>query len=542
MTDVLEDTELLEDELADLSDAERQALTDTQVELDETSQEFVDKLVGKLMVVCDQISGHPFRNYQKPFARRVFESLIINDGATITALFARQTGKSETVANCIATVMIMLPILARVFPDLLDKFKEGVWVGAFAPVDEQADTLFGRIVARLTSDTATAVMQDPEIGARVIAKGRTVWIRFRSIDTEGSLVRKTTAHPRATIEGRSYHVILIDEAQGSDDRVVNKSIGPMGAAFNATMIFTGTPTYTKNVFYTTIQSNKRALTKRGTVRCNHFEVDWKTAAREAPNYRKFVNKEMLRMGEDSDEFKLSYRLVWLLDKGMFTTSEKLDDCGDISMQSVVHAWANSPVVVGIDPARKQDKTVVTVVWVDWDHPDELGYYHHRILNWLDLEGVDWEEQYYRIVEFLSNYNVWRVGIDVGGVGDAVAGRLQRLMPGIDIVELGSSQSEQSVRWKYLRELLDRRQVVWPAGAKVRRLKMWRRFRQEMEDLELLFKGPYVLAEAPSVRDAHDDFADSLAMACVLTKDEAAAQPVEMSSNPFFTRRPRHLGR
>ena len=77
------------------------------------------------------------------------------------------------------------------------------------------------------------------------------------------------------------------------------------------------------------------------------------------------------------------------------------------MQSVVHAWANSPVVVGIDPARKQDKTVVTVVWVDWDHPDELGYYHHRILNWLDLEGVDWEEQYYRIVEFLSNYNVWQ---------------------------------------------------------------------------------------------------------------------------------------
>jgi len=84
--------------------------------------------------------------------------------------------------------------------------------------------------------------------------------------------------------------------------------------------------------------------------------------------------------------------------------------------------------------------------------------------------------------------------------------------------------------------------VWPAGAKVRRLKMWRRFRQEMEDLELLFKGPYVLAAAPEVRDAHDDFADSLAMACVLTKDEEAAQPVEVAANPFYSRRPRHLGR
>lgn len=527
----------LDERIDDLSDAERQALADTTVELDETSQEFVDKLIDKLMAVCDEISGHPFRKYQKPFARRCFESLIINDGATITALFARQTGKSETVANVIATCMIMLPVLAKVFPDLLDKFAEGVWVGAFAPVDEQADTLFGRIVARLTSDTASAILADPEINDKIVGKGRMVGLK-----NCGSLVRKTTAHPRATIEGRSYHIILIDEAQGSDDRVVNKSIGPMGAAFNATMVLTGTPTYTKNVFWSTIQANKRALTKRGTSRCNHFEVDWREAARENANYRKFVNKEMLRMGEDSDEFKLSYRLMWLLDKGMFTTSEKLDACGDVSMQSVVHAWSSSPVVVGIDPARKQDKTVVTVVWVDWDHPDELGYYHHRILNWLDLEGVDWEEQYYRITEFLSNYRVWKVGVDVGGVGDAVAQRLKILMPGTEVVELGSSQSEQSIRWKYLRELVDRRQIVWPAGAKVRRLKMWRRFRQEMEDLELLFKGPYVLAEAPAVRDAHDDFADSLAMACVLTKDEQQSCVVEVARNPFFQRRPRHAGR
>jgi hypothetical protein len=549
MTAVIDELELEDDQLLDdLSDAEREALAASSVELDETSQAFVDKLVDKLMIVCDKLSGHPFRRYQQPFARRMFESVIIGDGATITALFARQTGKSETVANVIATCMIMLPILARVFPDLLGKFSEGVWVGAFAPVDEQADTLFGRIVSRLSSDHAVAMMADPEINAKLDARGRTVYIRFLGLDAplqDGkghSLVRKTTAHPRATIEGRSYHIILIDECQGADDRVVNKSIGPMGASTNATMVFTGTPTYTKNVFWTTIQSNKRAMTRRGNSRCSHFEVDWKTAAKENTNYRKFVSKEMLRMGEDSDEFKLSYRLVWLLDKGMFTTSEKLDACGDHTMQSVVHAWGNSPVVVGIDPARKQDKTVVTVVWVDWDHPDELGYYHHRVLNWLDLEGVEWEEQYFRIAEFLSNYNIWKIGVDIGGVGDAVCSRLKRLMPHIDIVELGSSQGEQSVRWKYLRELIDRRDVVWPAGAKVRRLKMYRRFRQEMEDLELLFKGPYVLAEAPSVRDAHDDFADSLAMACVLTKDEQAAQPVEVASNPFYTRRPRHLGR
>ena len=39
-----------------------------------------------------------------------------------------------------------------------------------------------------------------------------------------------------------------------------------------------------------------------------------------------------------------------------------------------------------------DSTVVTVVWVDWDRPDEFGYYDHRILNWLELHGDDWEER------------------------------------------------------------------------------------------------------------------------------------------------------
>jgi hypothetical protein len=167
-------------------------------------------------------------------------------------------------------------------------------------------------------------------------------------------------------------------------------------------------------------------------------------------------------------------------------------------------------------------------------------YHHRILNWLDLEGEDWEVQYFKIVEFLSNYNIWKVGIDSGGLGDVVAQRLRLLMPLTEVVDLGSSQSEQSDRWKYLRSLLDRRQVMWPAGAKVKRLKIWKRFRQEMSDLEILWKGPYLLAAAPNYRDAHDDYADSLAIGCVLTRDhEEYTSVVEVSQNPFYTRRRRY---
>jgi S-ribosylhomocysteine lyase LuxS involved in autoinducer biosynthesis len=509
----------------DESEEERQARIDSEVVLDELSREFVDKLLDKMLVLVDEISGHPLHPYQTPFARRVMESVIIGDGDTISALFSRQSGKSETVANVVAACMILLPRLAQMYPDLLGKFSEGLWVGAFAPVDEQADTLYGRIVSRLTSDRALEFMRDPEIDEEVIGRGKELRLK-----ASGSLVRKTTCHPRAKIEGRTYHLILIDECQDAEEKVVNKSISPMGASTNATMVMTGTPTYTKGVFFKTIQLNKRQATKRGS-RTNHFEADYKLVGKYNANYKKFVAKEILRIGQDSDEFKLSYRLIWLLDRGMFVTADKMDELGDKSMQ-VQHAWMKSPVIVGIDPARKVDSTIVTVVWIGWDYPDQFGRFEHRILNWLDLTGVEWEEQYFRITEFLSNYHVLSVGVDQGGVGDTVISRLRVLMPGVEVVGVPSDRGAQSKRWRYLMDLMRDGKIGWPAHAKTRSLRVWRKFRQQMEDAELRFEGPNVIVEAPNEVGAHDDFVDSLAIACSLS-EEFAIPEVEQSPNFLY---------
>ena len=513
-------------EFEDETEAERAAREELEDDLDEISQMRVDEIVAKMLVVVDELSGLPLYPYQKPVARRIIESLIIGDGATITALFSRQSGKSEVVSNTIAACMIMFPVLAKVFPDLLGKFSRGFWIGCFAPTDEQAEIVYSRIVSRLTSDRAQAILSDPDIDDRFVkGVGNMMFLK-----KSGSLIRRQTAHPRSNIEGRTYHMMLVDECQAADARVVNKSIGPMGASTNATMVFIGTPSYEKGVFYNTIQMNKRAATKRGA-RQNHFEADWKEVSKWNKNYAKFVKKEMLRLGEDSDEFRLSYRLHWLLDKGMFTTSERIDDLGDKSME-IVHAWHKSPCVVGIDLARKMDSTVVTVVWVNWDMPDEFGFYEHRILNWLDLTGVDWEEQYPRIVDFLANYAIFAIAIDEGGLGDPVIARLKKMLPHIEILPMKSDRATQSKRWKHLKELMERGKIGWPAHAKTKRLKIWKRFSQQMADLELHFEGPYVVAAAPKASDAHDDYPDSLALACIIA-EEYQVPEVEVSRNPFY---------
>ncbi|WP_079151834.1 hypothetical protein [Streptomyces sp. RTd22] len=493
----------------------------------EISQETVDRIIEKMLLVIDELSGHPLRDYQVPLARRILESLILGDTAKITACWARQSGKSETLANTLAAVLIMFPRLAPIFPSLLGRFREGVWLGAFAPVDDMVDNLYGRIVSRLTSERALELMADPEIDEKVVGKGK----ELRLVKC-GSLVRKQTCHPRAQIEGRTYHVVLIDEAQVADEKVVNKSISPMLASTRGTMILTGTPTYTKGIFYKIIQQNKRRATNRGA-RLNHFEATWKDVAKAHPDYGVYIRGEMLTIGEDSDEFRLSYRLQWLLDRGMFTTSERMEELGDRSMQ-IVHAWHRTPVIVGIDPARKQDSTIVTIVWVDWDHPDEFGNYQHRILNWFDLSGLGWEEQYYRICDALANYAVLAIGIDAGGIGDVVASRLRVLMPGVDIIDLPSDRGAQSKRWKHLMELMRTDNLAWPAHSKVRRLKTFQRFRTQMEDAELDFQGPNVIVHAPEEAGAHDDYVDSLANAVYMTADLSMPE-VQEESNFLYSR-------
>ena len=158
----------------------------------------------------------------------------------------------------------------------------------------------------------------------------------------------------------------------------------MLAANAGTMVKIGTPGYNKGDFYKAINLNKRRA--RGK-RSNHFEYDDRVVGKYNPAYKKFVEKEKLRLGEDSEEFQMSYRLKWMLERGMLITEDDLDILADKSMP-LVKAWHRTPLVVGIDPARVKDSTVVTVCWVDWDHPDPAGYREHRILNWLEIHNTN----------------------------------------------------------------------------------------------------------------------------------------------------------
>jgi hypothetical protein len=76
-------------------------------------------------------------------------------------------------------------------------------------------------------------------------------------------------------------------------------------------------------------------------------------------------------------------------------------------------------------------------------------------------------------------------------------------------------------------------VIYPGHSKARRTRVWKRFRQQMEDAEKVMKNSYLLVQAPDdTRDAHDDYVDSLAIACMMTQQDSVPE-VEISTAPWF---------
>ena len=518
----LEEMRLLDEQEA--AEAAADEVDEGYIELDEDMAGFVDELCKRVILFCEELWGEDFYPYQREMSYRIIESLVLQDAEEITGLLARQSGKSEVVATTLAGCMILFPILAKTYP-ILERFKRGLWVGLFAPVDEQSDLVYQRIIDRISSSRAAAVLSDPEIDVTIGAKSRVARL------SNGSLVRRQTANPRAKIEGSTYHIIVIDEAQDADTQVVRKSIHPMLASTGGSMVKIGTPGFVKGDFYNAINLNKRRA--RGK-RSYHFEYDYKVVSKYNKAYKLFVEKEKMRLGEDSEEFQMSYALKWMLDRGMLVTEDDLDYLADKTMP-IMKAWHRTPCVVGIDPARVKDSTVVTVCWVDWENPDPAGYREHRILNWLEIHNTDWETQYFEMMDFLEPYNISHVGVDAQGMGSAVADRMQRLLGSrCEVIPFTSDSKNQSERWKHMIQLIQRQMLLYPGHSKARRTRVWRRFRQQMADAEKVMQGQYLLIQAPEEREAHDDYVDSAALACACTMLESVPY-VEQLDSPFYRR-------
>lgn len=491
------------------------------------------ELVDRIYNFCEVYSGRVMYKYQTQFSKRIIRSVLENDGAEITALFARQSGKTETIAITVGGLMIILPQLANMpmFADdpRLQMFKDGLWVGIFAPSQRQAQITYRRMKSRIQCKESMAILEDPDFRLEFsTSNGQTVAL------TNGSFVTAISASDGSNIEGESFKFIICEECQDISNYKIRKSIHPMGAAYNATICKIGTATTFKGDFYEAIQRNKKDYEEKKIKIRNHFEYNYKVVQKYNPKYAKYIEREKRSLGENSDEFRMSYNLEWIISRGMFVDIDQLEeDCGDVFLDRVdrdlvANHTAGIDVGGGSDKKKKDaDSTVVTVVEVDWDNPvlmessfneetqEEEIYlaYNTYIKDWLKIGAEiaeDYEEQYAIIMDYLKHFRISKLVVDA--TRESSLGQRIRANVSYDVELFVFSTKSKSDLYKNLDKEINSGRAKFPRSPDTVHTKEYQEFIQQMGDLEKGYSGSNLVVSHPPERGAHDDYADSWALA------------------------------
>ena len=181
---------------------------------------------SRVVALAQVLSEKRFYPPQVALTYRVVESLLDHDGAVVTALFSRQSGKTESIGSICAAIAITFPLLANQYPDdwhlnITDDqgtyrgYRDGISIGIYAPKQEQAEIMFERVRHCLTSRSAKQVLQELGIEDKV-ANGN------ENVLSNGSDIVCQSASEQSKIEGATHHLLIAEEAQDITDRKVRK--------------------------------------------------------------------------------------------------------------------------------------------------------------------------------------------------------------------------------------------------------------------------------------------------------------------------------
>jgi hypothetical protein len=538
--------------------------TDWYVETAHAGRISTTELVDRIYNFCEVYSGRVMYKYQTQFSKRIIRSVLENDGAEITALFARQSGKTETIAITVGGLMIILPQLANMpmFADdpRLQMFKDGFWVGIFAPSQRQAQITYRRMKSRIQCKESMAILEDPDFRLDFsTSNGQTVAL------TNGSFVTAISASDGSNIEGESFKFIICEECQDISNYKIRKSIHPMGAAYNATICKIGTATTFKGDFYEAIQRNKKDYEEKKIKIRNHFEYNYKVVQKYNPRYAKYIEREKRSLGENSDEFRMSYNLEWIISRGMFIDLDEFEaNCGDPFLERVERDLIANHVG-GIDVgggsdrkgknSKDADSTIVTIVEVDWENPvlmessyneethEEEVYlaYNTYIKDWLKINpeiAKDYEEQYAIIMDYLKNFRISKLVVDA--TRESSLGQRIRANVKFEVELFTFSTKSKSELYKNLDKEINSGRAKYPNNKEVQESKEYKEFIQQMADLQKGYSGSNLVVSHPDERGAHDDYPDSWALALWGAREPGARDETETKDRETLFRNSKPL--
>lgn len=464
----------------------------------------LDKLIALRREHLKNVHGVTFYEYQEVISNRIIKALLENmrltNGATeqdiknltnyeIPIEISRQAGKTTCVVLTIEFIMLYFPKI----------FNRRLHIGIFAPQREQAKTDFDRLKEALyrsaplymvSEDDAKEFKEQSNSNTLVLPNGASVYI---------FPVTKTSKP-----ESKSLDLIVFEESQDLDDKIVKEQIWPMGANTNAPRVYIGTAGTQICYFYRLGQGNDVIKLYYDQITPQRHAVYEATEDAKHLIYERTVDQEIEKHGRDSDEIARPYFGKWLIGTGQFTTQEQLEEL--YTPRNLTFQHKKMYCFAGIDTAKHPDSTVVTVI--RWN--PELG--KKELINWMELRGENYQDQFDNIKYFLGNYNIVALAIDSTGQGDFMPDMFQSHTQwqdensGLYRVKFSAVSKDQI--YKNLKVSIEQFLTTLPKPDK----KHGERFRLQMLDLQQEWKGQLLSVHHPDAPDAHDDYPDSWALA------------------------------
>ena len=440
------------------------------------------------------------RPYQIEAGRAILDSVLRRRGLSFSVEIARQGGKNEL------SVQLEALLLTLHLAQDIDGVK---CAPTFNP---QARISLRRLWSRLVEAGLSSIAA-VEAGHIVrVGRARTLFM---------------SAGPDANVVGHSAQLLLeVDEAQDVDEEKFDREFRPMAATTNATIVFYGTA-WSETTLLERAKQRHLELERRDGIQ-RHFEYDWETVAKYNPAYRRYVESERERLGEQHPLFLTQYCLKPISGGGRLFTP------GQLAQLQGSHPRQHAPrqgesYVAGLDLAGgaaddeasdgtfdrpgqtgQRDATVLTIARVMYPERGALVQEPRlEVVEHYAWTGEPHDSLFPRLADLLRE--VWRVrrlAVDATGLGETIS-RLLTATLGSHIVRPVRFSAESKSRLGY--GLL--------AATNGGRIKLYdgdgslehRHCMHELERARATYRANRTMNFFVDQSDGHDDYLVSLAL-------------------------------
>ena len=352
------------------------------------------------------------RPYQQEVAKTVLDSVQGNKGLTFSVEIARQGGKNELSAH----LELLLLTLYMASGGSLVKCSP-----TFKP---QTIISMQRLKERL-DEFGFDGLYHTEMGYIIsLFNARVVFL---------------SAEESSSVVGHTADILLeIDESQDVSKEKYTKAFRPMGSSSNVTTVHYGTTWGDSTLLEEIKQTNLELERKDGIKR--HFRYDYREIAKYNPDYKRYVESERARLGQDHPLFRTQYLLLPITGGGGFLSRQQI-----VLMMSS-HPRLKEPqpgktYIAGIDLAgereetreaalmsakKKLDSTVITIAEIDTTRwPSIQKEPTVSVVEHYQWTGTPHSQIYAQMVNIIKKWNCQSVTVDATGIGQPVASFLRK---------------------------------------------------------------------------------------------------------------------